>query len=116
MEIRKTYKGVNPELLFDEVKDYIEKGGAEPGESTVQTYSAPGGSSHTVRGTALFKLKDEKSGAEEEGIRLHIVGSAVGETKLMIDIDEKLLPEAKVSQLQADLDFMFGSYEVGASR
>jgi len=37
---------------------------------------------------------------------------ARGETKLMIDVDEKLFPQEKFSALQADLDFIFGSYEV----
>jgi hypothetical protein len=43
---------------------------------------------------------------------VHIVGSARGETKLMLDIDDKLFPPAKVSALQDDLDFIFGAYEV----
>ena len=116
MEIRKTYKNVNPELLFDEVKGFVEKQGAEPGESTVQTYSIPGGSSHIMRGNAVFKVRDEQGGAAKEGIRLHIVGSAVEETRLMLDIDEKLVPEAKVAALEADLDFMFGSYEAKPKR
>jgi len=38
--------------------------------------------------------------------------TAKGETKVMFDIDEKLFPGEKVSALQADLDFIFGSYEV----
>jgi hypothetical protein len=41
-----------------------------------------------------------------------MVGSARGETKLMIDIDEKLFPQEKLNALQTDLDFIFGSYEV----
>ena len=34
------------------------------------------------------------------------------ETKVMLDIDEKLFSPDKVSALQEDLDFIFGSYEV----
>ena len=45
-------------------------------------------------------------------LRAHIVGSAKGETKVMLDIYEKLFPGEKVSALQDDLDFVFGSYEV----
>ena len=40
------------------------------------------------------------------------MGSAKGETKLMLDIDEKLFSQDKISALQDDLDFIFGSYEV----
>ncbi|HEX76967.1 MAG TPA: hypothetical protein G4O03_00940 [Dehalococcoidia bacterium] len=112
MEIKKTYKNVNPELLFDEVKDFVEKHGAEPGESMLQTYSLPDGASHIVRSTATFKVREERGGAMAEGIRLHIVGSTVGETKMMLDIDERLVAQEKIAALQSDLEFMFGSYEV----
>ena len=40
------------------------------------------------------------------------MGSARGETKVMFDINEELFPQEKVSALQEDLDFIFGSYEV----
>jgi hypothetical protein len=52
----------------------------------------------------------DKSG--KECLRAHVVGSVKTETKVMLDIDEKLFPLEKVSALQADLDFIFGSYEV----
>ena len=44
----------------------------------------------------------------------HIVSLAKGETKLLMDIDEGLFPAEKVSRLQEDLDFIFGSYEAKA--
>ena len=50
--------------------------------------------------------------AEKECIRVHVVGSAKTETKVMFDIDEELFPQQKVSALQDDLDFVFSSYEV----
>ena len=40
------------------------------------------------------------------------MGSARDETKLMLDINEALFPEEKVSALQSDLDFIFSTYEV----
>ena len=40
------------------------------------------------------------------------MGSAKGETKAMLDIDEKLFPKEKISALQDDLNFVFSSYEV----
>jgi hypothetical protein len=53
-----------------------------------------------------FKIQDK------ECLRAHVVGSVKTETKVMLDIDEKLFPPDKVSALQDDLDFIFGSYEV----
>ncbi len=113
MQIRKTYKGVNPELLYNEVKDFILKQGVSPGEAKLETYAMPDDSSSFIsRGTLTFTIKGGAGTAEKECLRVHIVGSVKTETKVMLDIDEKLFPQEKVSTLQADLDFIFGSYEV----
>ena len=113
MQIRKTYKDVNPELLYDEIRDFTQKQGAIIGEAKLETYSLPSNSSSFIsRGTLTFKIRGEPGKAEKECFTAHIVGSAKGETKLMLDIDEKLFPQEKVSALQDDLDFIFGSYEV----
>ncbi len=108
MKIQKTYQEVNPNLLFDEIKDFILKQGASPGETKFETYALPSGdtSSFISRGTLTFKI------AAKECIRAHLVGSARTETKVMLDIDEKLFSPEKVKSLQEDLDFVFGSYEV----
>lgn len=113
MQIRKTYKEVNPELLYDEVKDFIIKQGTTIGEEKLETYSLAGDSSSFItRGTLTFKVPDKSNKSEKECLRVHIVGSAKGETKVMLDIDEKLFPQERVSALQDDLDFIFGSYEI----
>lgn len=113
MQIKKTYKEVNPELLYHEIRDFIQKQGAVIGDAKLETYSLPSDSSSFIsRGTLTFKIQDKSGKTEKECIRAHIVGSAKGEIKLMIDIDEKLFPKQKVSALQDDLDFIFGSYEV----
>jgi len=113
MQIRKTYKEVKPELLYDEVRDFILKQGAVVGEAKMETYSLPSDSSSFIcRGTLTFNIRGEGGKAEKECLRAHIVGSAKGETKLMFDINEELFPQEKVSALQEDLDFIFGSYEV----
>ncbi len=41
MQIRKTYKAVNPELLYAEVRDFVLKQGAVLGESKLETYLLP---------------------------------------------------------------------------
>ena len=113
MQIRKTYKEVNPELLYHEIRDFIQKQGAVIGEAKLETYSLPSDSSSFIsRGTLAFKIQGKPGETGKECLRAHIVGSAKGETKVMLDIDEKLFPQKKVSALQDDLDFIFGSYEV----
>jgi hypothetical protein len=108
MQIRKTYSQVKPELLYDEVRDFILKQGVIAGEAKLETYSMPDDSSSFIsRGTLTFNTQGGK-----ECLRVHIVGSATGETKLMLDINEALFSKEKVSALQQDLDFIFGSYEV----
>jgi hypothetical protein len=115
MQIRKTYKEVNPELLFKEIKDFAQKQGVTVDESKLETYSLPNDSSSFLsRGTLTFNISSE-SGNEKECIRAHIVGSAKAETKLMLDIDEKLISQEKITALQDDLDFIFSSYEVKPS-
>ena len=113
MQIRKTYTNINPELLYDELRDFILKQGAIIGEAKLETYSLPSDSSSFIsRGTLTFKIHSQPGKAEKQCLRAHIVGSAKGETKVMLDIDEKLFPQEKVSALQDDLDFIFSSYEV----
>ncbi len=113
MQIRKTYKEVNPELLYHEIRDFTQRQGAVVGEAKLETYSLPSDSSSFIsRGTLTFKIQDESDKTEKECLRAHIVGSARGETKVMLDIDEKLFPQQKAFALQDDLDFVFGSYEV----
>jgi hypothetical protein len=113
MQIKKTYTEVSPELLFAEIRDFTLKQGASLGENKLETYTIPDESaSFGTRATLTFNSKGEAGKAGKECLRAHIVGMARGETKLMIDVDEKLFPQEKFSALQADLDFIFGSYEV----
>ena len=117
MQIRKTYKGVNPELLYHEIRDFALKQGVIMGEEKMETYSLPTDSSSFIsRGTLTFKIQHKLDEGGKECIVAHIVGSAKDETKLMLDIDEKLFPPEKVSALQDDLDFIFRSYEVSPRR
>ncbi|MFC1905095.1 hypothetical protein ACFLXT_05000, partial [Chloroflexota bacterium] len=77
------------------------------------TYSLPGDSSSFItRGTLTSKVEGKRGPGEKECLRAHIVGSAKGETKVMLDIDEALFSPEKVSSLQEDLDFIFSSYEI----
>jgi len=116
IQIKRTYQEVNPDLLYHEVKDFTRKQGTALSEAKLETYSSPSDSSSFIsRGTLTFSIQQGKDKAEKECVRAHIVGSARGETKMMLDIDEKLFPEEKSKALQEDLDFVFGSYEVKPS-
>lgn len=116
MQIRKTYQEVNPELLYQEIRDFTLKQGAVIGEEKIETYSlASDSSSFVTRGTLTFKMPDASGKADKDCLTAHVVGSARGETKLLLDFDEKLFPQQNVSALQSDLDFVLGSYEVKPS-
>lgn len=110
MQIKKIYQNVKPELLFDALKDLITKQGASVAESKLETYSLPDDSSSFIsRGTLTFKTQ------QMESIRGYIVGSAMGETKLMLDINEALFPKENITYVQDALDFLLGSYEKKSS-
>ena len=113
MQIRKTYQEANPELLYREVQDFTLKQGAVICEARIETYSIPtDSSSFTSHGMLTFKMPDSSGKTGKECLSAHIIGSARGETKLLLDINEQLFPQEKVSALQSDLDFVLGSYEV----
>ena len=113
MQIRKIYKDLKPDLLYDVVRDFIIKQGATLSNSKFDTYSIPTDSSSFIsRGTLTFKSKVKASDSEKDCITAHIVGSARGETKLLLDIDEKLFTGDRLPALQEDLDFIFSSYEI----
>ena len=114
MQIRKIYKGVNPELLYDEVRDFVLKQGATIGESRLETYLSPNNTSSFIfRGTLIFKVQGGQGEVGKECLRAHVVEIVKGETKVMLDINDEVFPEEKVSALQEDLNFIFGPYEKG---
>ena len=107
MQIKKTYRGLNPQLLFDEIKDFVQKQGATVEEARIENYSVLNDSSaYIARGTLTFT-----TGKDEESVRVHVIGSAKTEVKLLLDINEELFSESKLTALTEDIDFVFGSYE-----
>ena len=109
MQIKKTYQGVGPDLLHNEIKDLVLKQDTVLGENKLETYSVPNdSSSYIARGILTFKV----GATTGEAVRVHIIGSTKSTTKVLLDVDEKLFPGEKVTALQSDLDFVFGTYEV----
>jgi hypothetical protein len=113
MQIKRTYQNVNPELLYDEIKDLVVKQGTVAAEAKLETYLLPEDSSSFVtRATLSFHMKDGQE--DKECLRVQIVGSVRGETRVLLDIDEKLFPPERLSALESDLDFIFSPYEAEA--
>jgi hypothetical protein len=111
MQIRKTYTGISPELLYAEIRDFTLKQGVSAGENKMETYTLPDQSADFItRATLTFNAKGP-GGQVKECLRAHMVGTPRAETKLMIDVDEALFPAEKLAALQSDLDFVFSSYE-----
>ena len=108
----KIYKNINPGLLYDDVKDFATKQGLSVDEEKRQSYSIPTDSSSSIsRGTIIFRGKG-KAGETAEYLRAHIEGSETGETKLILDINNDIFSQEKVTVLQSDLNFIFSAYEM----
>jgi hypothetical protein len=106
MQIRKTYKEINPTLLFDEVREFVQKQGMTLDKNRLETYSLPSDSSNFIyRGTLTFNIQGR------EALRAHIIGIEKGETRLTLNFDDELFPKEKIVELEDDLNFMLGPFE-----
>jgi len=108
IQIRKTYNSINPEMLCDEIRALVQKQGIVIGETKFQTYPLPSGLTQS-RITLVFKAQTAQ---KKDGGYAHIISSPEGDTKLLLDLDEKLISQEAISNIQGDLDFILGSYEV----
>jgi len=111
IQIKKTYRGLNPGMLCDEVQGLLQKRGIIAVETESQTYGLPSGDTQS-RTTLALKTQTAQEENQKECGRAHILGSPQGETKMLLDVDETLFPQEKLSAFQNDLDFILGSYEI----
>lgn len=111
VQIKKTYRGLSPGMLCDEVRGLLQKHGTVVVETESQTYALASGDTQSRTTLALKTPADQEKDQKEFG-SVHILGSPQGETKMLLDIDETLLPQEKLSAFQGDLDFILGSYEI----
>lgn len=111
MQIKKTYSGLNPEMLCDEVRDLLQKQGVIVVQTEAQTYGLSSGATQS-RTTLALKTPAKEEKDQKECGSVHIIGSPRDEAKVLLDVDETLLPQEKLSAFQNDLDFILGSYEV----
>jgi hypothetical protein len=111
IQIKKTYRGLNPGMLYDEVRDLLQKQEIISVETESQTYGLSSGATQS-RTTLALKTPAEQERDQKECGSVHILGSPQDETKMLLDVDETLLPQEKLSAFQEDLDFILGSYEI----
>ena len=111
IQIKKTYRGLNPGMLCDEVQILLQKQGIMAVETESQTYGLPSGDTQS-RTTLALKTQVGQEKDQKECGRAHILGSPLGETKMLLDVDETLCPQDELSAFQNDLDFILGSYEI----
>jgi hypothetical protein len=111
IQIKKTYRGLSPGMLYDEVRGLLQKQGIIVVETESQTYALPSGATQS-RTTLALKTQAEQEKDQMEFGSVHILGSPQDETKMLLDVDETLFPQEKFSAFQGDLDFILGSYEI----
>ncbi|RLC67072.1 MAG: hypothetical protein DRH97_05420 [Chloroflexi bacterium] len=111
IQIRKTYRGLNQEMLSDEVRSLLQKQGIIAVETESQTYGLPSGATQS-RSTLALKTEAEQEQDQKECGSMHIVGSPRDEAKMLLDIDDNIIPQEKLSAFQGDLEFTLGSYEI----
>lgn len=111
IQIRKTYRGLNHEMLCDEIRSLLQKQGIIAVETESQTYGLPSGATQSTATLTLRTELGQERDRRECG-SVHILGSPRDEAKMLLDVDDALVPQEKLAAFQEDLDFILGSYEV----
>jgi hypothetical protein len=106
VQARKTYRKLSPEMLYDEIQDLLSRHGLEVEDNRVQTYGVPSGATQS-RVAANITTKNHKVCGN-----VHIIGSAGGDARMTIDLDESLVSADASEALKSDIDFMLGAFEV----
>ena len=106
VQLKKTYRGLNPEMLYDEVRDLVSHRGIKAAQAGLQTYSVQSGATQSRVTLPLHDADGQECGS------IHVLGSAGGDARMTIDINDQLIPADTIQSLFADIDFLLGSYEV----
>lgn len=106
IQVKKTYRGLNPEMLYDEVRHLLSRHGLSAAEAHLQTYSVSSGATQSRVTTPLRTSEGKECGT------LHILGSANGDARMTLDLEDAVVSDDIAGALQEDIDFMLGSYEV----
>lgn len=110
IQIKKSYESLSPGMLCAEVRALLQKQGIMVVETESQTYALPSGDTQS-RTTLALRIPAEQDKNQKECGSVHILGSSQGETKMLLDVEENLFPQERLSAFQGDLDFVLGSYE-----
>lgn len=111
IQMKKTYRGLNYEMLCDEVRSLLHKQGIIAVETESQTYGLPSGATQS-RATLALTTEDTQGKHGSQCGSVHILESPRGETKVLLTVDETCLPQEKLTAFEEDLNFVLGSYEV----
>ncbi len=111
IQIRKTYRGINLEMLYAEIRDLLQKQGVLASTAKTQTYGLPSGETQS-RSMLVLKTQAAQEKDQKECGSIDIIGSPNDETKMLLDVDENLFSQEKLSAFQENLNFTLGSYEV----
>jgi hypothetical protein len=110
-QIEKSYRGLNPGMLRDELQGLLEKQGIMAVETESQTYALSSGATQS-RITLALKTQGKGEQDRKECGSVHVLGSPRDETRMLLNIDETALTPEKLSAIQEDLDFVLGSWEM----
>ena len=106
IQVKKTYRALNPEMLYAEVRDLVAKRGLDVAQASLQTYSVSSGATQS-RVTVPVRTADGQNCGT-----LHILGSANGDARMIFEVDDAIVAPDTITGIQGDIDFMLGSYEV----
>lgn len=106
MQLKKTYRKLNPDMLFDEIRDLLARHGLSAPDARMQTYSIGSGATQSRVTGPVFTTEKKECGT------VHILGSTGNEVRMTITVDDHVVPDDTISSLREDIDFMLGSYEV----
>jgi hypothetical protein len=93
-------------MVYDEVRDLIARHGLDATAANLQTYSIQSGATQSRVTVPVRNASGTECGS------LHVLGSAEGDVRLSLDLEEAIADADVVTALQADIDFMLGPYEV----
>jgi hypothetical protein len=105
IQVRKTYRAVNPEMLYDVVRDLIAKQGLHVEHASIQTYSVSSGATQS-RVTAPVRTPDGRALGS-----VHILGSSNNDARMALELDDAVVTPDAATAIQSDIDFILGSYE-----
>jgi hypothetical protein len=112
LQVRKVYKNIKPELVYEQIKGFAIKQGTVIQDAKLYTSVTPDDTSLFIhRGTIKFSMEGGPKKSAKECLTVHLLGKDKGSTRVIFDIDEKLFNQKRLDALLSDLDFILGSYE-----